>query len=68
MLSQRLDVGWAEERITNLVEGWYHEMQEIMGLNGIYDIGSFRGNRLILRGVNLNERELSNLGIKHAGE
>lgn len=68
VLSQRLDVDWAEERITNLIEGWYHEMQEIMGLNGIYDIGSFRGNRLILRGVNLNERELSTLGIKHAGE
>ncbi len=67
-LSARLDVDWAEERIANLVEGWHHEMQEIMGLNGIYDIGSFRGNRLILRGVGLNDRELSILGVQYAGE
>ena len=38
------------KRIANLIEGWHHEMQEIMGLNGIYDIGSFRGNKLLLRG------------------
>ncbi len=68
VLSKRLDVDWAEERLTNLVEGWHHEMQEIMGLNGIYDIGSFRGNRLILEGVDLHDRELSVLGVKHAGE
>ncbi|MCD6353549.1 MAG: FMN-binding glutamate synthase family protein [Proteobacteria bacterium] len=68
MISQRLDVEWAEERITNLINGWHHEMQEIMGLNGIYDIGSFRGNRLMLRGVDLNDKELSILGIKYAGE
>lgn len=67
-LARRLDPDWAEERITNLIEAWHHEMQEIMGLNGIYDIGSFRGNRLILRGVGLNDRELSILGIRHAGE
>jgi glutamate synthase domain-containing protein 2 len=68
VLSKRLDVDWAEERLANLIDGWYHEMQEIMGLNGIYDLGSFRGNRLILRGVGLNEKELSILGIQHAGE
>lgn len=68
VLSERLDPDWAAERIANLVDGWRHEMQEIMGLNGIYDIGSFRGNRLILRGVGLHERELSILGINHAGE
>lgn len=67
-LAARLDPDWAEERLTNLVQGWRHEIQEIMGLNGIYDIGSFRGNRLILRGVGLSDRELSVLGIKHAGE
>ncbi len=67
-ISQRLDPDWAYQRLTNLVEGWHHEMKEIMGLNGIYDIGSFRGNRLILRGVGLSEKELSVLGIKHAGE
>jgi len=67
-LRDRLDVDWAEERITNLIKAWHHEMQEIMGLNGIYDLGSFRGNRLILRGVDLHEKELSILGINYAGE
>ncbi len=67
-ISQRLDPDWAYERLSNLIEGWHHEMKEIMGLNGIYDIGSFRGNRLILRGVGLSEKELSILGVKHAGE
>ncbi|KUO48876.1 MAG: glutamate synthase [Desulfitibacter sp. BRH_c19] len=67
-LMKRLDVDWAEERLANLIEGWHHEMQEIMGLNGIYDIGSFRGNRLLLRGLGLNAKELEVLGIQHAGE
>ncbi len=67
-ISQRLDVNWAYERLSNLIEGWHHEMKEIMGLNGIYDIGSFRGNRLILRGVGLSDKELSILGVNHAGE
>ncbi|MDW7740288.1 MAG: glutamate synthase-related protein [Bacillota bacterium] len=67
-ISKRLDEDWAFERLSNLIDGWSHEMKEIMGLNGIYDIGSFRGNRLILRGVGLSEKELDILGIKHAGE
>lgn len=66
--SERLDTDWAAERISNLVSGWHHEMMEIMGLNGIYDIGSFRGNRLILRGVGLSAKELEILGVFHAGE
>ncbi len=67
-ISKRLDPEWAYMRIMNLVEGWHHEIKELMGLNGIYDIASFRGNRLILRGVGLSEKELSILGISHAGE
>jgi glutamate synthase domain-containing protein 2 len=64
----RLDADWAAERLGNLVDGWHHEIKEIMGLNGIYDIGSFRGNRLLLRGVGLSEKELALLGVLHAGE
>ncbi len=36
-----------------------------MGLNSL---DSLRGNRLMLRGVGLNSRELEILGVKHAGE
>ena len=35
---------------------------------GINSIEALRGNRLMLRGLGLNEKELQILGIKHAGE
>ena len=45
-----------------------HEIKEIMGGMGINSIDSLRGNRLMLRGIGLTEKELEILGIKHAGE
>ena len=35
---------------------------------GINSIEALRGNRLMLRGIGLTDRELNILGIKHAGE
>ncbi len=58
----------AAERVVNLVSGWNHEIQEMMGGMGINAIDSLRGNRLMLRGVGLNEKELEILGVKYAGE
>ena len=52
----------------NLVRAWNHEVQELMGGMGINAIDSLRGNRLMLRGVGLNEKELEILGVKYAGE
>ena len=52
----------------NLVSAWNHEIMEIMGGMGINSIEAMRGNRLMLRGVNLTDRELAILGVKHAGE
>ncbi len=60
------DVGCV--RLVNLVSAWQHEIMEMMGGMGINSIESLRGNRLMLRGVGLNEKELEILGIKHAGE
>ena len=60
------DVGY--KRLVNLVTAWNHEIKEMMGGMGINSIEALRGNRLMLRGVGLNEKELSILGIKHAGE
>ena len=51
-----------------MVRGWNHEIQEIMGGMGINAIDSLRGNRLMLRGIGLNEKELEILGVLHAGE
>ncbi len=51
-----------------MVNGWSHEIKEMLGGMGINAIESLRGNRLRLRGVGLNQKELDMLGIKHAGE
>ena len=47
---------------------WKHEIKELMGGMGINSIEALRGNRAMLRGVGLNEKELEILGIRHAGE
>ena len=60
------DVGY--KRLVNLITAWDHEVKEMMGGMGINSIEALRGNRLMLRGVGLNEKELEMLGIKHAGE
>ena len=67
-LVKRLNPDLAAERLINMLTGWNHEIQEMMGGMGINSIEALRGNRLMLRGVGLNERELGVLGIKHAGE
>lgn len=67
-LVERLDPQLACDRLVNLVTAWTHEIKEMMGGMGINSIEALKGNRLMLRGVGLNERELDILGIKHAGE
>ena len=67
-LVKRLNPEIGEERLVNLVTGWTHEIKEIMGGMGINSIEALRGNRLMLRGVGLNEKELQILGVQHAGE
>lgn len=67
-LTRRLNPEIGAERVVNLVRAWNHEIQEMMGGMGINAIDSLRGNRLMLRGVGLNEKELEILGVKHAGE
>lgn len=67
-LVRRLDPERGAERLVNLVNAWNHEIMEMMGGMGINSIEALRGNRLMLRGVGLNEKELEILGIKYAGE
>ena len=54
--------------LNNLLRGWGHEIQEMMGGMGINAIESLRGNREHLRGIGLTDTELRMLGIKAAGE
>ncbi|MDE6614725.1 MAG: alpha-hydroxy-acid oxidizing protein [Clostridia bacterium] len=67
-LVKRLNPEEGCNRLVNLVNAWTHEIKEMMGGMGINSIEALKGNRLMLRGVGLNEKELEILGIKHAGE
>ena len=67
-LVKRLNPEIGTQRLINLLQAWEHEITEIMGGMGINSIEALRGNRLMLRGIGLTEKELEILGIKHAGE
>lgn len=67
-LVKRLNPEIGSERLVNLMTAWKHEIKEMMGGMGINSIEALKGNRLMLRGIGLNEKELEILGISHAGE
>lgn len=67
-LVKRLDPEIGSQRLVNLMTAWRHEIKELMGGMGINSIEALRGNRLMLRGIGLSEKELEILGISHAGE
>lgn len=67
-LVKRLNPEIGCKRLVNLVTAWDHELKEMMGGMGINSIEALRGNRLMLRGIGLTQKELDILGIKHAGE
>ncbi len=67
-LVDRLHPDEAAQRLVNLVTAWKYEIQEMLGGMGINSIEALKGNRLMLRGIGLNEKELEILGIYHAGE
>ena len=67
-LVKRLNPEKGSECLVNLMTAWKHEIKELMGGMGINSIESLRGNRLMLRGIGLSEKELDILGITHAGE
>ncbi len=65
---KRLNPEVGTERLINMITGWHREIDEMLGGMGINAIESLRGNRLMLRGVGLSQKELEILGIMHAGE
>ena len=67
-LVRRLNPEEGTQRLVNLLTAWRHEIKELMGGMGINSIEALRGNRLMLRGVGMTEKELEILGIRHAGE
>ncbi|MBO4317723.1 MAG: 4Fe-4S dicluster domain-containing protein [Mailhella sp.] len=67
-LVKRLDPDVGSRRLVNLMTAWRHEIMELMGGMGINSVEALCGNRLMLRGVGLHQKELDILGISHAGE
>lgn len=67
-LIKRLNPNIGYQRLVNLVHAWDHEIKEMMGGMGINSVEALKGNRLMLRGIGLNEKELEILGIQHAGQ
>ena len=67
-LVRRLNPDIGYRRLVNLLTAWNREIKELMGGMGINSIEALKGNRLMLRGIGLTEKELEILGISHAGE
>lgn len=67
-LVKRLNPDLGCKRLVNLITAWQQEIKELMGGMGINSIEALRGNRLMLRGIGLTNKELEILGIAHAGE
>ena len=67
-LVKRLNPNIGYQRLVNLVHAWDHEIKEMMGGMGINSVEALKGNRLMLRGISPNEKELEILGIQHAGQ
>ena len=67
-LVRRLDIEEGKNLLVNLLTAWKHEIKEMMGGMGINSIEALKGNRLMLRGIGMTDKELEILGIAHAGE
>lgn len=67
-LVKRLNPDIGYKRLVNLIHAWDHEIKEMLGGMGINAIESLKGNRLMLRGIGLSQKELDILGVSHAGE
>ena len=66
-LVKRLHVEQAKRQLIHLIQAWTLELKEMMGGMGICSIEALRGNRMMLRGIHLQEEELRILQVKHAG-
>ena len=67
-LVKRVNPEIGAEHASNLIRAWKNEIKEILGGMGINALDSLRGNRLMLRGIGLTDKELEVLGIRAAGE
>jgi len=67
-LRKRLNPDKGAVAVSNLIQGWSHELKEILGALGLNSIESLRGNRDRLRGVGLSQADMDVLGVLPAGK
>jgi glutamate synthase domain-containing protein 2 len=67
MLGKRIDIGWAQKRVVNLLHSWTADLDEVLGAMGIDAVESFVGNRDRLRYIGSNPQEAKIMGVSHAG-
>ena len=67
-LTRRVDPVRGATLLANLLNGWSHELMEILGALGINAVESLRGSRDRLRGIGLDAETLDILGVKPAGQ
>lgn len=66
-LAKRVNPDIARQRLVNLVNGWSHEIKEMLGGMGVNSVESLRGSRSQLRGIGLTPQELEILDVRPAG-
>jgi glutamate synthase domain-containing protein 2 len=66
-LTKRVNPEIATRRLKNLLRAWSLEMKEMLGGMGMNSIDSLRGNREMLRGIDMMPQEMEVLGVLPAG-
>jgi glutamate synthase domain-containing protein 2 len=66
-LTKRLNPEIGARRARNLLRAWSLEMKEMLGGMGMNSIDSLRGNREMLRALDMTEKEMEILGVLPAG-
>ncbi len=67
-LTKRINPEIGARRLVNMLRGWALEIDDMLGGMGVNALESLRGNRLHLRAIGLNEKEMEILGVRMAGE
>jgi glutamate synthase domain-containing protein 2 len=66
-LTKRLNPEIGVRRLKNLLRAWGLEMKEMLGGMGMNSIDSLRGNREMLRAIDMTAQEMEILGVLPAG-
>jgi len=64
-LGERIDIGWAQKRVANLLRSWTADLGEVLGAMGIDAVESLVGNRDRLRYIGPSQQGGKDTGRHH---